>query len=83
MKAVFGERIDNFTQLNDNFMRILKNKVEIEQNQFKYPKSPLKVDEMLDYPHFFKQRKANLANARKLQIQQKSPVSSKPQFKGR
>lgn len=31
-------------------------------------KTALPMEEMMDYPHFFKQKKANLANGRKLKI---------------
>jgi hypothetical protein len=48
----------------------------LEQNAKRNPKLPLKIDEIMDYPHFFKQKKANLANARKLKINSISDTES-------
>ena len=69
MAALFGERKETRNTMVEDLRSLVARKYPKDPVYSKdMNKSALPIDEMLEYPHFFKQKKANLANARKLQI---------------
>lgn len=76
MRSLFGERKETRTTMIEDLRRVVDSKNPRNPIYSKeFDKSALKVEDMLEYPHFFKQKKANLANARKLKIRSNNTSS--------
>jgi hypothetical protein len=66
--SLFGERKETKNTMTQDLIDHIERTRPEDKSFGKYPKLAIKMEDILEYPHFFKQTKSKLANARKLQI---------------